>query len=49
MPDRAPSVTCTTPDSYSRIEGIFTVGAVGVGGAPTVCVLGPQPPLQMAL
>ena len=32
-------VACTTPDSYSRNGGIFTVGAAGVGGAPTVGVL----------
>jgi len=34
----------TTPDSYSRNGDIFTVGAAGVGGAPTVGVLGPQQP-----
>ena len=34
----------TTLDSYSRNGGIFTVGAAGVGGAPTVGVLGPSSP-----
>ena len=44
MPDRAPSVTCTTPDSYSMNGGIFTIGAAGVGGTLTVGVLGPSSP-----
>ena len=38
------TVTLTMPDSYIRNEGIFTVGAAGVGDAPTVGVLGPQQP-----
>ena len=32
----------TTPNSYSRNGDIFTVGAAGVGGVPTVGVLGPS-------
>ena len=32
----------TTPDFLCTNGGIFTVGAAGVGGAPTVGVLGPQ-------
>ena len=32
---------CTTPDSHTRNEGIFTIGAARVGGAPIVGVLGP--------
>ena len=36
--------TTTTPDSYCSNRGIFTVGVAGVGGAPTVGVLGPSRP-----
>ena len=34
----------TTSDFYCRNGDIFTVGAAGVGGAPTVGVLGPSSP-----
>ena len=34
--------TITISDSYSRNGNIFTVGAAGVEGTPTMGVLGPQ-------
>ena len=37
-------LSITTPDSRSRNGAIFTVGAAGVRGAPTVGVFGPQQP-----
>ena len=36
--------TPTTLDFHTRNGGIFTVGAAGVGDAPTVGVLGSQQP-----